>query len=270
VSDAALEAPLTLVVALAGLALGSFLNVCIYRLPAGESVVRPGSRCPGCRAPIRWYDNVPVVSWILLRGRCRRCSAAISMRYPLVEILTALLLVALWWYLGPGAAFLVAAPFALALLVLFFTDFDERLLPDAVTLSGLITGLAIAWCNPFLTGSSGRRVWLALSGAALGAGLLWGVGAVYGRLRGVEAMGLGDVKMMAMVGAFAGPVGALVTVFGASVVGAVVGVALIPIRGGTLKDALPFGCFLAPASLAALLWGQRLAQAYGRLVLPPG
>jgi leader peptidase (prepilin peptidase) / N-methyltransferase len=268
-SVAALEPLPTLLVACVGLALGSFLNVCIHRLPAGRSIVHPGSSCPKCGSPIRWYDNVPVVSWIVLRGRCRACGVRIPLRYPLVEILAALVLVGLWFYLGAGLAFLVAGPFALAMLVLFFTDYDERLLPDAVTLSGVVTGFAIAWCNPFLEGSSGRRMWLALSGAALGAGLLWGVGALYGRLRGVEAMGLGDVKLMAMVGAFTGPAGAVVTVFAASVVGALVGVALIPLRGGTLRDALPFGCFLAPAALAALLWGDRLVQAYGRLVLPP-
>ena len=269
-SAAAVEPFATLFVALVGLALGSFLNVCIHRLPGGGSVVRPGSRCPSCGTSIRWYDNVPVASWLALRGRCRGCGGSISVRYPAVEILAALLLAGLWSYLGPGSAFFVAAPFALAMLVLFFTDYDERLLPDAVTLTGLVTGLAIAWCNPFLAGSSGRRVWLALSGAALGAGLLWGVGAVYERLRGIEAMGLGDVKLMAMVGAFAGPAGAIVTVFAASVVGAVVGLALIPIRGGSLKDALPFGCFLAPSGLAALLWAPRLVRAYGELVLPPG
>jgi leader peptidase (prepilin peptidase)/N-methyltransferase len=270
VSAAFVEPLPTIVVALVGLALGSFLNVCIHRLPAGLSVVRPRSRCPVCRESIRWYDNVPVVSWVVLRGRCRGCGAAISLRYPTVEILSALLLAGLWRYLGPGAAFFVAAPFALAMLVLFFTDYDERLLPDAVTLSGVVTGLAIAWCNPFLAGSSGHRVWLALSGAALGAGLLWGVGALYERLRGIEAMGLGDVKLMAMVGAFAGPAGAIVTVFAASIVGAVVGLALIPLRGGSLRDALPFGCFLAPAALAALLWGPSLVRAYGELVVPPG
>jgi len=265
-----LEPLLTVFVGLAGLVLGSFLNVCIHRLPAGESVVRPRSRCARCHAAIRWYDNLPVLSWILLRARCRDCAAPISARYPAVEILSAASLVGLWSYLGSGIGFLIAAAFALAMVVLFFTDYDERLLPDTVTLSGFATGLAVAWWNPFLSASSGRRVWLALSGAALGAGMLWAVGAVYEKLRGVEAMGFGDIKMMAMVGAFAGPVGAIFAVFAASVVGALVGVALIPLRGGTLRDALPFGCFLAPASLVALLWGGSLAEAYARLVLPPG
>lgn len=260
----------TVFVGLVGLVLGSFLNVCIHRLPAGESVVWPRSRCSRCRATIRWYDNVPVVSWIALRGRCRDCATRISLRYPAVELLSAVSLVGLWSYLGPGIAFLIAAGFALAMVVLFFTDYDERLLPDAVTLSGFATGLAVAWWNPFLSDTSSRRVWLALSGAALGAGMLWAVGAVYEKLRGIEAMGFGDVKMMAMVGAFAGPVGAIATVFAASLVGALVGVALIPLRGGSLRDALPFGCFLAPASLVALLWGHALADAYARLLLPPG
>ncbi len=136
-----------------------------------------------------------------------------------------------------------------------------------MTLTGLLAGLAVAWFNPFLDGSGWNRVWLSLGGAALGSGVLWGIGALYGKLRGVEAMGMGDVKMMAMVGAFAGPAGVAFTIFSASLVGAVVGVLLIPLRGRTLKDALPFGCFLAPAALGGLLVGQRAVGAYVHMVL---
>ena len=260
----------TVFVALFALAIGSFLNVVIYRLPRGESLVAPRSRCPGCGTPIAAWQNVPVLSWLLLRGRCASCRARISVRYPLVELLTALLAVVLWRGFGPGAAFAVAAPFALAMLVLFFTDYDHQLLPDPVTLGGFATGMALAWWNPFLPGEPGwGRLWSALSGAALGAGVLWGIGAAYTRLRGVEAMGMGDVKMMAMVGAFAGPAGVLFTLFAASIAGALVGIALIPLRGRSMKDTLPFGCFLAPAALAALLWGRRALEAYLSLVRPP-
>jgi leader peptidase (prepilin peptidase)/N-methyltransferase len=203
-----------------------------------------------------------------LRGRCANCSAPISWRYPLVEALNAGILFGLWLRFGPGAAFAVSALFAMAMLVLFFTDLDLQLLPDKITLGGLALGLAVAWFNPFLNGQGLARVWSALGGAALGAGLLWGFGALYGRLRGVEAMGMGDVKMMAMVGAFAGPFGVLLTIFAGSLVGALVGVLLIPLRGGSLQDALPFGCFLAPAALAALLFGQRVAAAYLSVLLP--
>lgn len=258
----------TALVILVGLVLGSFLNVCIHRLPRGESIVRPGSHCPRCNAPIRWFQNIPVFSWVLLRGRCADCAAPISWRYPLVEALSAGILLGLWRHFGAGTAFAVSAYFALAMLILFFTDLDLQLLPDKITLSGLALGLAGSWFNPFLNGQGWTRVWAALGGAALGAGLLWGFGALYGRLRGIEAMGLGDVKMMAMVGAFAGPFGVLLTIFAGSLVGAVVGILLIPLRGGSLQDTLPFGCFLAPAALAALLVGQRVAAAYLSMLLP--
>ena len=250
-----------------GLVLGSFLNVCIFRLPLGGSIVTPRSHCPRCKAQIPWYENIPIVSWLALRGRCSSCSARIPLRYPLVELLSGLTLLALWIAFGATARFVIAAPFSLALVVLFFTDLDHKLLPDAVTLSGFLAGLALAWVNPFLGGSDWHRVWMSLSGAALGSGLLWGIGALYGWLRKVEAMGMGDVKMMAMVGAFTGPWGVLFTIFCASLIGAIVGVALIPLRGRTLQHTLPFGCFLAPAALAALLIGRRAVDAYFGLLL---
>jgi leader peptidase (prepilin peptidase)/N-methyltransferase len=250
-----------------GLILGSFLNVCIHRLPLGESVVHPRSRCPRCGQTIVWYHNVPVLSWLVLRGRCADCAAPISLRYPFVEALSGATLLALWHAYGPGVAFAIASAFALAMIVLFFTDWDHQLLPDAVTLTGTAAGFAVAWFNPFLAGAGWGRVWSALAGAALGSGVLWGVGAVYGRLRGVEAMGMGDVKMMAMVGAFTGPAGVLFTIFAASLGGAAIGLALIPLRGGSLADKLPFGCFLAPAAIGALLIGRRALAAYVDLLV---
>ncbi len=249
-----------------GLVLGSFLNVCIYRLPVGESVAYPGSRCPSCGTPIRWYQNVPVVSWVLLRGRCASCRAPISWHYPLVEALGGGLLLGLWLALGPGAAFAVASLLGLMLIVLFFTDLDHQILPDLVTLPGAVLGAGLAWFNPFLGGEGLRRLVAALAGAALGSGVLWAIGAVYGRLRGVEAMGMGDVKMMAMVGAFTGPRGVLFTLFAASIVGAAVGLALIPLRGRSLRDTIPFGCFLAPAAFAALLGARQAFDAYSRFL----
>ncbi len=253
---------------LVGLTVGSFLNVCIYRLPAGKSVVRPGSRCPSCGSAIRWYRNIPVLSWIFLRGRCADCGTRIPVRYPVVELLTGLLTLALWLRFGPTAAFFLSVPFGWAMTVLFFTDLDTRLLPDAVTLSGLVAGLGLAWFNPFLGEPGSGRIWLSLAGAVLGGGSLWSVGALYSRLRGVEAMGFGDVKMMAFAGAFSGPQGALFTIFGGSVVGAVVGLALIPLRGRSMQSTLPFGCFLAPAALVALLYARRLIEWYLGLLVP--
>ena len=255
--------PLVSVLALAvGLVVGSFLNVCIYRLPLGESVVHPRSRCPKCGTPVRAWQNVPVLSWLMLRGRCAGCAAPIAWRYPAVEALTGLLAVALWKGLGPSWAFAIAAAFTPMMIVLFFTDYDHQLLPDLVTLPGFGLGLALAWVNPFLGDPGWPRIVASFTGAALGAGILWGIGALYSRLRGVEAMGFGDVKMMALVGAFTGPAGVAVTLFAASVAGAIVGLALIPLKGKTLQNTLPFGCFLAPAALFALLWGRRAVAAY--------
>jgi len=249
-----------------GLILGSFLNVCIHRLPLGESVVSPGSRCPKCGSAVRAWQNVPVLSWILLRARCATCRAPISWRYPAVEALTGLTLLALWRGFGPSWAFAIAATFSLMLIVLFFTDYDHQLLPDLVTLPGFAVGLAVAWYNPFLGDPGWPRIVAAMTGAALGSGILWSIGALYSRLRGVEAMGFGDVKMMALVGAFTGPAGVAVTLFAGSVAGAVTGLALIPLKGKNLQNALPFGCFLAPAALVALLWGRTAVAAYLGLV----
>ena len=259
----------TVLVFVIGLLIGSFLNVCILRLPVGESIVTPRSHCPRCKTTIRWYQNIPVLSWMVLRGKCASCGVRIPIRYALVELMAAVILVLLWRAHGPTTAFAIAAILLLALVVLFFTDLDHKLLPDLVTLPGFLLGVAVAWVNPFLgPGSSWNRLWASLAGAALGAGVLWGIGALYSRVRGIEAMGMGDVKMMAMVGAFTGPMGVLVTLFGASITGAAIGIALIPLRGGSMKDTLPFGCFLAPAAAIAMLWGRDLVGLYVRWVMP--
>ena len=249
-----------------GLIVGSFLNVCIHRLPLGESIVWPGSRCPRCGAAIRPWHNVPLASWLILRARCAACRAPISSRYPAVEAATGLAVVALWRAFGPTWAFAVASAFTFTMIVLFFTDWDHQLLPDLVTLPGFAVGLAVSFFNPFLGDPGWSRIVASVTGAALGSGLLWGVGALYSRLRGVEAMGFGDVKMMALVGAFTGPAGVAVTLFAGSLSGAATGLALIPFRGKTLQDTLPFGCFLAPSALVAMLWGRRLVAAYLALI----
>ena len=259
---APLEPAASILALIVGAMFGSFLNVCIHRLPLGESVVAPRSRCPRCGTSIRAWQNVPVVSWIVLRGRCAACGGPISWRYPAVEAATALAVLALWRDFGPGAAFGIACAFAMMMIVLFFTDYDHHLLPDAVTLPGFGLGIAAAWWSPFLGEPGWGRIVAAFSGAALGSGILWGIGALYRRVRGVEGMGFGDVKLLAVVGAFTGPAGVAVTLFLGSVVGAAVGLAMIPLRGKTLKAELPFGCFLTPSAMVALLWGRRLLEAY--------
>ncbi|MDA2913691.1 prepilin peptidase [Acidobacteriia bacterium AH_259_A11_L15] len=257
-----------------GLALGSFLNVCIYRLPKGESVIRPRSRCPHCGRPITAYDNIPLISYLLLRGECRACRAPISALYPVVEGMTGLALALAYLRFGwtPGA--LKVAVLAAALIVLTFTDLRDRLLPDAVTYPGMGVGFLFALWVPVEDGTAalllGRESWhpalLSLAdgllGALLGAGLLFVLGEVWYRLRGVEAMGLGDVKMMGMVGLFFGVKLTLLTLFLASLVGSLVGGLFILLARKGSQYELPLGTFLGLAGLVGLYWGRPLVQAY--------
>ena len=242
-----------------GLLVGSFLNVVVHRLPRGESIVRPGSRCPSCGAPVRFFDNVPVLSWLLLGGRCRTCRAPIALRYPVLELSNGVLW-ALVFRFGPSwddvasGAFLCSA--CLALLAI---DADFQILPDAITLPGIAIGLGLAFLSV-------RRTPLqALLGAALGAGGLFLVAFLYEKIAGQEGMGLGDVKMLGMVGAFLGPSGVLVTILAASLSGSVVGVALIALRGGDGKTRLPFGVFLALGAIGAWFFADPLVGRYRAL-----
>jgi leader peptidase (prepilin peptidase)/N-methyltransferase len=266
-----------------GLCVGSFLNVCIYRLPKGQSVVTPRSRCPGCGKPIAAWDNVPLVSYLLLRGRCRQCRAPISVQYPLVELVTGLALLLVYAHYDISREGLKAGLLACSLIVLIVTDLRERLLPDRVTFPGMAVGVLFALWIPVGDGSAallGR--WLgvalptvalslgdALLGAALGAGILFGLGELWYRLRGVEAMGLGDVKMMAMVGLFLGPKLTMLTLLLGSLGGSILGSLFILLAKKDTKYELPFGTFLGAAALVALFWGAELIAAYLAL-LPPG
>lgn len=260
-----------------GLCLGSFLNVCIHRLPQGESVVRPRSRCPRCGHPIAARDNIPLASYLLLGGRCRHCRARISPVYPLVELLTGVVVLLVFLRFGLSPAGLKALLLAAAVVVLFFTDLAERLLPDAVTYPGIVAGLLFAFWVPLEDGTAallarplGAGPWplLALSladallGALLGAGLLFALGEVWYRLRRVEAMGLGDVKMMAMVGLFFGVKLTLLTLLLGSLIGSLVGGLFIVLARKSSQYELPLGTFLALAALVALFWGRPLIAAY--------
>ncbi len=243
-----------------GAAVGSFLNVVIHRLPAGESVVAPRSRCPSCRRAIAWYDNLPVVSWLVLRGRCRACRAPISARYPIVEALTALVAVALALRHGPTLAFLGSFYFACALLALTYIDLDHQILPDRITLPGIVVGLALAALAP------GSERWVALQsslvGVAAGGGILWLVAWSYHALTGREGMGGGDVKLLAMIGAFLGWKGVLLTLLLASLLGSAIGVAIMIRQRADAKLAIPFGPFLALGALVTLFWGDRIVAWY--------
>jgi leader peptidase (prepilin peptidase)/N-methyltransferase len=250
-----------LVAALAGAygaMLGSFLNVCVYRLPRDESVVHPRSRCPGCGATIAWYDNVPVLSWLFLRGRCRRCAAPISPQYPLVEAgVGAIWALAVWWY-GLAVPALIAATFATLLLGILLTDLRHMLIPDEFSLGGLGLGLGFS----LLAG--GLSPLAAVIGAAAGYGLLWLAGAVGTWWAGRDAMGGGDLKMMAMVGAFLGWRGVLLTVFLGALIGTVVFLPAL-LRRERHKE-IPFGVFLAVGAMAAMLGGDRIVAWYTETV----
>ena len=229
-----------------GLVFGSFLNVCIYRLPRGLSVLRPRwSACPHCQKPIAFYDNVPVVSWLALRGRCRKCKAPISPRYLLVEVLTAMLFLACAWHFGLTLTTVKYCVLAFLLLGLVFTDAETKLLPDAMTLTGLGLGIGFSLLVPvndlaaqFLPGMVSlpvssditSRLWSladSLLGAVVGASFIYGAGAIYLRARGIEGMGFGDVKLMAMIGAFLGVKLTVFTIFTASLAGSFFGLTTV-------------------------------------------
>ena len=243
-----------------GLIVGSYLNVVVYRLPLRLSTVLPRSRCPVCASPIRARDNLPVVSFLLLRGRCRRCGARIAWRYPLIELATALLFFAVVARFGLSFEALTAALFGCLMLALAAIDAEHYVLPDRLTLPGIAAGLAL---QPWIAGGSLRG---ALLGAALGGGALLAVRAAWTLVRREEGMGLGDVKMLAMVGAFLGWQGAAVTFFVATAFGAAVGLALLALGRAGRRTRLPFGVFLAVGGLVALFWGRWLADAYLRLL----
>jgi len=243
------------IVSLVGLAIGSFLNVVIHRLPRHESLVSPGSRCPSCGYQLRAIDNVPVLSYLLLAGRCRRCRTRISVRYPIVEAATAILFVLHYLVFGWTPLLAVRLLFSAALVALFAIDLEHRLLPDVITLPGIVVGLLASLFLP-----PGLRD--ALIGMIGGGGVLWLIGEAYYRYAGEEGMGGGDVKMLAMIGAFLGWQLVLITLVFSSIAGAVIGLIVIALRRGDMKYALPYGTFLAIAAVIASLYGDPIFRWY--------
>lgn len=238
-----------------GLCIGSFLNVVIYRLPLGKSIVSPPSKCRNCNYQLRAYDNVPVLSWLFLRGRCRKCGTPVSIQYPIVELITGLLFVLVIWLTPPGP--LVASRLLLVciLIVLFGIDFEHQILPNSITLPGIASGFLLSLIAP--------PGWQAsLIGIVLGAGILYGIALAYYLWRREEGMGMGDVKMLAMIGAFLGWKAVLVTLVLSSFAGAFVGLGMMAVQRGTMKYALPFGTFLAIGALVAMFVGEPLVAWY--------
>jgi leader peptidase (prepilin peptidase)/N-methyltransferase len=234
---------------------GSFLNVCIYRLPRQQSVVSPASACPHCGRRLSWFDNIPIASYVALRGRCRTCAGPISIRYLIIEGLTALMFLLGWWTYGPGILLVSRLVFGCALIVLFAVDLEHQLLPNLITLPGIVIGFAFALFT--------EPGWLSsLIGIVVGGGALWAVAEGYYRLRHEDGLGMGDVKMLSMIGAFAGWKLTLLSLMLASVSGSIIGLCMIATRRGGLKYALPFGTFLALGAAAAVTVGPRLLNWY--------
>jgi len=238
-----------------GLAVGSFLNVCIHRLPRKSSIVQPASSCPHCGYVLRWFDNIPVLSYAILGGRCRKCRAGISIRYPIVEVLTMVIFVAHYLAFGLDIILVPRLLFACALLVLFAIDLEHHLLPNVITLPGIVVGLAFSALLP-------PGLIDAVIGVLAGGGVLWLVGEAYYRYSGQEGMGGGDVKMLAMIGAFLGWKLMVLTLVLSSVLGSVVGILVIASRRGGMKHALPFGTFLSLGALVASLFGRQVVDWY--------
>ena len=239
-----------------GLVWGSFLNVVIYRLPLRMSLSKPSSSCPHCNQKIKFYDNIPVLSFLLLRGKCRHCKGKISFRYPLVELLTAASFLLLYSQYSLSFFFFASCLFACALIALGFIDYYHQILPDEITLPSLLLALIYSL---FRTDLNLRQ---ALIGAVAGAGFLLFIYAAYYLLRKQEGLGLGDVTMMLLIGAYLGWRQSFFTLILASFVGALVGIFFILYKKKDFQYSLPFGTFLAPAAFAALLWGERIINAY--------
>ncbi len=239
-----------------GMCVGSFLNVCIYRLPEGASIVRPPSACPKCGASIRWYDNIPVISYLLLRGRCRGCRAPISIRYPIVELVTGLFAMATWQQFGLRSATLIYFLFIAALLVITFIDIDHRIIPDIISLPGIPLGFAASFLLPELDWMS------SLIGILAGGGILLSIAWGYHFFTGKEGMGGGDIKLLAMIGAFLGWKGVFFTVMASSFIGTAVGIVMMVRAGKGMKMALPFGPFLAIGAILYLYFGPQIIRWY--------
>ena len=239
-----------------GICIGSFLNVCIYRLPEGKSIVHPPSSCPGCGTTIRFYDNMPLMSWLFLRGRCRHCQTPIPFRYALVELLGGLMAVCVYVKFGPSIEGIVFYAFIAALLTITFIDLDHQIIPDVISLPGIPLGFAASFFMPSIT-------WMeSLIGILVGGGSLYAVAWGYALITGKEGMGGGDIKLLAMIGAFLGWKGVLVTIFMGSAIGTLAGLTAMLGEKKDMKMRIPFGPFLAMGAVISIFFGNALIVWY--------
>jgi leader peptidase (prepilin peptidase)/N-methyltransferase len=248
-----------------GAIVGSFLNVCIARIPNDESVIHPPSHCPRCNARIRFYDNIPLISYGVLLGRCRACGERISPRYFAVELLMAALAVALYYQFGLGLAFIASFVFVAALIVISFIDLHVRIVPDVISLPGIVVGLLFSVIGRFVLNDPYELVpspWSSILGILIGGGVLLALAWAYEAFTGVEGMGGGDIKLLAMIGAFLGWPSIPVTLFFSSLGGSVIGLTAMIIKGVGRKYALPFAPFLCLGALLYLFFGRELVDIY--------
>ena len=247
---------LTIISIILGALIGSFLNVCIIRLPKEESIITPGSHCPQCKKPIKFYDNIPLVSYLLLRGRCRYCHSPISIQYPLVEGITALGSLILFMKFGPSLSYLIYFAFVAALIVITVIDLYHQIIPDVISLPGIGAGLLASLIIPQITFLN------SLLGILLGGGSLFLVATLYQWLFKREGMGGGDVKLLAMIGAFLGWKAVILTILLGSLIGSITGIIIMVSKGKDFKYAIPFGPFLSLGAVIALFYGPSLINWY--------
>lgn len=239
-----------------GALVGSFLNVCICRIPKAESIITPGSHCPLCKNPIRFYDNIPLVSYFVLRGKCRYCNAPISLQYPLVEGVTAFASFLLFMRFGPSWSYLFYFSFIASLIVITVIDLYHQIIPDVISLPGIGVGLLGSFVLPQLTFLN------SLIGVLLGGGSLFLVATFYHWLFKREGMGGGDVKLLAMIGAFLGWKAVILTILLSSLIGSIMGIIVMMVKGKDLKYAIPFGPFLSLGAALSLFYGEKIIQWY--------
>lgn len=241
-----------------GAIVGSFLNVVIARVPAGESIVYPPSRCPECLHAIRWYDNIPILSYFTLLGRCRDCGGRISMRYPLIELVTGCMSLGLYWKYDLSTASGVFFIFAVAMVAVFWIDLDHMIIPDVITLNGAAIGVAVV-----TAGLVPGLIWKdSFVGLILGALILYLPAVAYERIRGIEGLGGGDIKLLAMIGAFTGPYGVIFVLFFASFIGSLAALAGIALKRTASSAPIPFGPFLTAAAILYVFAGQELVDRF--------
>jgi len=246
-----------------GAVIGSFLNVCIYRIPRKKSIIHPSSACPACEKPVRFYDNIPLVSYLILKGKCRDCGAKISFRYFLVELITAAVFMMIYHRWGLSYEFFIQIFFTAILIVVSFIDYDFQIIPDILSIGGMVAGILIAFVRP------GFRVMDAVYGVLIGGGVLFVIAWGYQLITKREGMGGGDIKLLAMIGSFSGLKGVIFSLIGGSVIGTLVGIPLMLLKGkeeGT-RYAIPFGPFLSLAAVVYLFMGPGVIRAFNELFL---